>query len=152
MKIKALSLYGLLFGVAVYCDRITKLIALRLYDEAVTITSWLDFTLVWNSGISWGMLQKLPTVYTWVLTVFIIAIMLAFLGFTVKQYQRGKVVIGEVIVLAGASSNVVDRFLYGAVIDFIHVTWPVSFPVFNIADMLIVVGVGIVVFNQVQEV
>lgn len=55
----------------------------------------------------------------------------------------------EILVFAGAISNLVDRVLYGAVLDFIELyvgRW--SWPVFNVADSLIVCGVIGMLFRQ----
>ena len=57
--------------------------------------------------------------------------------------------LAEVAVIAGASSNIIDRFWYGGVVDFIlleYEQW--SWPLFNVADIVIVGGIIVMVFNS----
>jgi signal peptidase II len=76
-----------------------------------------------------------------------------FLGsYAYHRWHDNKIIIGEVIVLAGGISNLIDRALYQGVIDFIALSWgPLSWPVFNVADVCIVFGVflmGISVYRD----
>jgi signal peptidase II len=152
MKSRRCLLYSLLFGLSIVLDRITKSLAVYyLVHNDMKPLSFLHFSLVWNTGISWGMFNNMHSTYTRLLTIVILIIIATFFMFTVQQYKRGKIVLGEVFVLAGACSNIIDRLWYGAVVDFIHVVWPLSCPVFNIADALIVVGVGIIMLSQMWD-
>lgn len=151
MNIKNAVIQSALALCLLSADRMSKLFALQqLRHHDIQLFPGLNLTLEWNSGISLGMLKNMQPFYTTMLTGVIVLIVLAFFIYTVQQYKKGKIIIGEALVLIGAISNITDRFLYGAVIDFIHIVWPVSLPVFNIADMLIVIGVGVVMFNQRQ--
>jgi len=61
---------------------------------------------------------------------------------------RGRSIIGEICIIAGSFYNLIDRVLYGGVIDFIILSYAnVSWPVFNIADVMIVIGVGFLIFQ-----
>ncbi len=76
--------------------------------------------------------------------------MLAF--YTYLRWRKGFWIGGECFVLAGSLSNIVDRIIYHGVLDFILLsfnTW--SWPVFNIADMAIVFGVGIMIIQGYKE-
>jgi signal peptidase II len=67
------------------------------------------------------------------------------------QYLCGNSIIGEVCVVTGSLSNLIDRVVYHGVIDFIILSYnDFSWPVFNIADTIIVLGVGIMIFQYEQ--
>ena len=58
--------------------------------------------------------------------------------------RNGEQIVGELLVLSGACSNLVDRFVYGAVLDFIDLyVGPWHWYTFNLADTWVVVGVGV---------
>ena len=61
-------------------------------------------------------------------------------------------IVGEVMVVAGAVSNLIDRVLHHAVVDFIELSYKGwSWPVFNIADCCIVIGVFLLIFKAYQS-
>src|SRR5690606_9630966 len=94
--------------------------------------------LVWNTGISYGLLDGLPV---WALG----AIMLvAVAALSVWWFRSSDLLvrIGLALCIGGALSNAVDRLIYGAVADFFHFYWGNwSFYIFNIADVAITFGV-----------
>lgn len=106
--------------------------------EIIGVTSYFDYVLVWNTGISYGLLDGLPT---WVLG----AIMLvAIVALSIWWWRSHEMLIrlGLALCIGGALSNALDRLLYGAVADFFHFhygSW--SFYIFNIADVAITFGV-----------
>lgn len=78
----------------------------------------------------------------WILTAAIIATIASFAGYTLWRVQQNLPIASEMLVLGGALSNVIDRFWYGAVLDFIELyvgAW--HWPIFNIADTMVVLGV-----------
>jgi signal peptidase II len=100
----------------------------------------IDFSIhhVANKGAAWGMLASFQD-YLLYLRIFIIACMLGYLLFfkASRAYQCP-----FTLIIAGASGNVIDYFLYGHVIDMFHFTfWGYTYPVFNIADSAIFCGV-----------
>jgi len=63
------------------------------------------------------------------------------------NYARGASVIAETLIIAGSVSNLIDRAVYGGVVDFVLLSYgTMSWPVFNIADVAIVMGVGLLLF------
>jgi len=112
----------------------------------------LSVNLSWNRGISWGMLQFDSSLGFAVLSVGIILIVVLLTIYTFVQYRAHENICGEVLILAGAVSNIVDRFWYNSVVDFIdfHVN-DYFWPVFNVADAFIVLGVGIVVIKNLLK-
>jgi len=56
------------------------------------------------------------------------------------------------LIIIGALANIIDVFIYGAVVDMFHfVLWGYSYPVFNVADMLIFFGVAILIMQIISE-
>ena len=79
-------------------------------------------------------------------------VIIALIIFTVYAWKRHEPVIGYLLILAGAFSNYFDRMMYGGVIDFIVLSvfgW--SWPAFNIADAVILIGIGLVVLKNYRE-
>lgn len=133
-------------------DRLSKWLALRYLERAFPLTNFLSFDLVMNRGISWSLFHSASDTTFLVLTIMIIAIISGLLTHTIVRWYRGYTIIGEIMTLVGAISNLIDRLIYGGVIDFIsfsYGTW--SFPIFNIADCSIVLGVVIMFFYAYQN-
>ncbi len=146
---RKLLTYSSLFFTCLLIDRITKAFAVSHFKEqGLTLFPGFNLTLIFNRGISWGMLNFESTPKFRLLTLLIISVVLAFLYFAVQHYQKDEFLLGETLVLTGAISNIIDRFIYGGVVDFIHISWPLHWPVFNIADSFIVVGIGLILYKQ----
>jgi signal peptidase II len=130
-------------------DRVTKMAALAwCADSAHTITSFLSFELFYNRGVAWSFLH-FDSDYMFIgLSIVIAAITALVCWHAYHQYLRGCCIIGEVCIIAGSLSNLIDRAVYHGVIDFIILSYKDwSWPVFNIADAVIVLGVGIMIFQ-----
>lgn len=106
--------------------------------EIVTVTPFFDYVLVWNTGISYGLLDGLPV---WGLGLIMLVAVLA-LGLWWWRSSALLVRLGLALCIGGALSNALDRFIYGAVADFFHFHWGTwSFYIFNLADVAITLGV-----------
>jgi len=106
--------------------------------EIVPVTPFFDYVLVWNTGISYGLLDGLPV---WTLGVIMLV---AIIGLSVWWWRTDAplVRLGLAFAIGGALSNALDRLIFGAVADFFHFHWGTwSFYIFNIADMAITLGV-----------
>lgn len=110
--------------------------------EGVEVIGGLfSYILVWNTGISYGLLGSLPV---WVIGA-LMAVALVALCVWWWQSSSTLVRAGLALCIGGALSNALDRLLYGAVADFFSVHW---FPfVFNVADAMISVGVLLLVLD-----
>lgn len=133
-----------LFLAVFVLDRISKYWAVT-QEISWWPTSWFGCELVFNKGIAWSFLHD-----KWELIVLLVATALMFLvGYMVQQIQLKRLMLAEICILAGAVSNVLDRFLYGGVVDFIAVTifgW--QFPIFNIADIAICCGGAWILYQE----
>jgi signal peptidase II len=145
-------MYQLIWFVVILSDRITKWYMLQPTTASYTVNDYLSFQLVYNRGISWGLFNSNNPLVFVALTTLIVAVVVMLYVYTLQQLQFGKTVYGPFLVLAGASSNLIDRFVYGAVVDFIVLSWgDWSFPAFNIADCAIVLGVIIMLISTARE-
>lgn len=139
--------YILLSMIISIIDRITKLAALKYLQTPRVINEYLSFELTFNRGISWGMFHDAAETMVGVVTT-TIAIITAFLCWhAYDTYKKGHSIIGHVCIITGSIANLIDRAVYGGVIDFILLSYQhYSWPVFNIADVAIVCGVALLIF------
>ena len=129
-------------------DRLHKFYQLNVVGwtggEVIPVTSFFDYILVWNTGISYGMLDWLPPVSLLV----VMAIAMIALGWWWWNDDALLTRLGIALAIGGALSNAIDRMIYGAVADFFHFYWgSYSFYVFNIADVAISLGVVLLIFD-----
>lgn len=136
--------YAVLGILVVIADRITKSYAVRHFVIPHRLNEYVSAELVLNRGVSWGMLTFDESYMFTMVSLLVLAVTLALMWYTIQRWQQNYAIIGEILIIAGACSNLVDRFLYGGVIDFIIVSYDKwSWPVFNVADMSIVAGVAL---------
>ncbi len=137
---------GLLVAVVLLAaDQVSKLAL--IYGTHLRLTypwpvlPFLDITVVWNRGISYGLFQQDGDAGRWILTgVKLIAALILF--FWLRKAEDRLEAIGIGLIIGGAIGNAIDRVLHGAVFDFIHFhVGSFSWYVFNIADAAIVIGV-----------
>jgi signal peptidase II len=148
-SIRSATLLSLIYGVAAFAlDRLHKFYQVDVEGwrggEFVEVTSFFDYVLVWNTGISYGLLGDLPLI---ALGALIVVALLA-LGVWWWNARHPLVQIGLMLCIGGALSNAVDRLLYGAVADFFHFHWQqYSFYIFNLADVAITSGVLLLILD-----
>lgn len=138
----------LFFGIAflvVVIDQITKfLITSKLsFLESITIiNNFFYFTLIKNFGIGFGLLNTPAARWILILiTIVIIGIILYYYKELPKKYLP---IISTSLILGGAIGNLIDRSLFGFVIDFIDFRF---WPAFNIADSAVTIGViGLIIY------
>lgn len=126
-------------------DQASKLYLLFVFElflhEPVSLGPFVELIVVWNRGISYGLLQQETDLGRWLLISFslIVAIVLAvWMLRTPHRFLAASIA----LIVGGAIGNVIDRIAYGAVFDFVHVyVGTFSWYVFNIADAAIVAGV-----------
>jgi signal peptidase II len=112
----------------------------------------LNLTMVWNRGVTFGLLTGLGAWGHVVLAVIALAVVVA-LGFWLRRAESRLVAAAIGAIAGGAIGNVIDRIRFGAVLDFIHahVATPwgdFSWYVFNVADAAIVCGVAILIIES----
>jgi len=141
---------GAAFVVAL--DQLSKAWIVR-YLPAYTPVDWIpqlaplfSFTFVRNTGVAFGLFPQLGNLFT-ILSAFVIAGILLFQHVIAGNDLWLHGALG--LVTGGALGNLIDRLVRGYVVDFIDVNfWPLrEWPVFNIADSAIVVGVAILLLD-----
>ena len=144
--------YYLLFLVLVLLDQFSKQIFISSFDvgQSIIINPYLSWTYLQNTGAAFSILADGGGIQkAFLLSVSVLASVIIFLWIQkTSEYQRQKL-FGQFLLLSGAVGNLIDRAQYGFVIDFIdvHVN-SFYWPVFNIADSLIFVGVALLIFER----
>ena len=129
-------------------DRLSKYFILKLSNSVeefnISVTSFLNFNLVWNNGIAFGLFSFNEQFYYNIITLVIIIITLVILFFAIKS--AGVERIGFSMIFGGSLGNIFDRLYYSAVVDFIdfHIN-NIHWFIFNIADIFISLGVIILI-------
>lgn len=101
-----------------------------------------------NYGAAWGMFSEYQ-IYLLSFRILLIAVLIVYAFFFNKHSGWS---IPLAFIIAGALGNVVDYFIYGHVVDMLHfVLWGYDFPVFNIADSSIFVGISILILLSALE-
>lgn len=138
--------YVLFFAFILAVDFLSKQWALKTLVKEVPLNDYFSMELVINRGISWGIFHHATQPFFIVLSIAISLLIVILAGYTVFQFIRGFSVYAELLVLAGATGNLIDRSLYNGVVDFVvfHVGG-IYLPTFNVADAAIVVGVACMV-------
>lgn len=124
-------------------DRYFKLLAITTSSRPL-IANWLNFNFVPNYQISFS----LPISGPW-LNLFISFIIGGLLFYTVINCKKLKTIefVSLLGIIIGALSNLMDRFCYGFVIDYLDLKW---FTIFNLADVMISVGSLILFFYLIK--
>ena len=126
----------------VFIDQISKywILSFLKLGESLNLLPFLDLTLIFNSGIAFGLLDNLGNLGSWLLYLLVTAIIIYFTYLTLKAESKTESFI-MLLILSGGLGNVIDRTIYGYVVDFVHFNFnDYSFYVFNFADSLITIG------------
>jgi signal peptidase II len=147
------KIYLFIFVLVLFAiDRISKILILKNFlnnsSSEIYINSFLNFSLVWNSGIGFGILQLEANIFYLLISIIITAInlILIYWMLTSSNYLES---IFISIILGGALGNLFDRYYYSSVPDFIDLHYE-SFHwfTFNIADIFITVGIiGLIIID-----
>lgn len=152
---KAMLKWLWLSTLVVILDQISKQIAEAelIYHKAIAVFPGFNFTLMYNEGAAFSFLSDAGGWQRWFFTLLSIAISIV-LVIWLKQLQTKQRVLatGLALILGGAIGNVIDRILFGHVIDFIDVYYKAShWPAFNIADSAITLGACLLILDMFQE-
>lgn len=142
--------YSIILG-CIFLDQVTKKIAQTSITYSYEVTSFLKLVTVYNKGVSFGMLGG-GMIPSWVFIIFTICVCL-FLFFWLKKEQKNRLAqIALSLIIGGALSNAFDRATQGAVFDFLYFhIQEYYWPAFNLADSCIVIGVGLLFFQNLTK-
>ena len=141
-----------LTGLVFVFDQITKIIADEslVYGVQNAVFPGLNWTLLYNQGAAFSFLSDAGGWQRWFFIVLSSAISVFILFWIKKTDSSNKILLAALsLILGGALGNLIDRSLYGYVIDFIQVYYDVYYwPAFNIADSAITLGAGLLIFDM----
>jgi signal peptidase II len=133
-------------------DRVSKILILKNFlnnsSSEIYINSFLNFSLVWNSGIGFGILQLEANIFYLLISIIITAINLILIYWMLSSSNYVESIFISII-LGGALGNLFDRYYYSSVPDFIDIHYE-SFHwfTFNIADIFITIGIiGLIIID-----
>lgn len=148
MKIK----YILILAVVVIVDQLTKWgiqATMSIGDSIDVIKGFFRITYLQNTGAAWSMFEGKMGFFYLISVLFLIG-MFFFLRSTPKEDQLTSV--GIVLMMAGTVGNFIDRLLFQYVRDFLDfVILGYDFPVFNVADISLCIGVGLIILSVFLE-
>ncbi|NJK63684.1 MAG: lipoprotein signal peptidase [Synechococcaceae cyanobacterium SM2_3_1] len=132
--------------VAVIADQLTKRWAVQTLMPGPELQIWPEvfhLTYVENTGAAWSLFEQSGGFLKWISLV--VAVALIVFALRVPR-MSGWEQAGYGLILAGAVGNGIDRFIQGYVVDFLNFTL-INFPVFNIADVAINLGVACLIMS-----
>ena len=138
-----------------FFDRITKVYLLNLQETGTDvdfyINSFINFYLVWNTGVGFGLISMESNIYYHILTLLIAIINAGLIYFLIKS--KGIYSYFIALILGGSLGNLFDRIYYYAVPDFIDLHFQnYHWFVFNVADIFITIGIiGLIIFEFLKK-
>ena len=134
-------------------DRVSKILVIskseKLNQNEIFSTEFINFHLIWNEGIAFGLLSFSNSSTYQIMTLLILLVILILIFYMLKTdmvYEK----IGFILIIGGAIGNLFDRFFYSAVPDFIdlHIN-NFHWFIFNIADIFITTGVLWLILTEI---
>jgi signal peptidase II len=132
-------------------DQATKQIAeaLLTYAQSVNVLPIFSFTLLYNKGAAFSFLSEQAGWQRWFFILLALGVSMVLVAWLrrLKQEERWTAV-ALALIIGGALGNVIDRILFGQVIDFLHFHYGDHyFPAFNVADSAISIGVAVMLLD-----
>jgi len=151
------------FALLIICfaiDRISKVYILNILENIgnvdIYINKYLNFYLVWNTGIGFGLFSSENKIFYNLLTALIILINCAIFYLSLVETRIKSFFL--MIILGGSLGNLFDRIYYNAVPDFIDVNYEgYHWFIFNVADIFITIGIiclilgEFIIYNQKND-
>jgi len=145
-------------SISLLIDQITKYFVLYYLNliELIymqIVPGYLNFIMAWNKGVNFGLFNN-SNINTKFILIFVSILVCFLLFYWVKNKKEKKSFIFVGLVTGGALGNCLDRFIFGAVVDFLNITCcgvnnPYSF---NLADTFIFIGVlGLIIFSEKEK-
>ena len=133
-------------------DRVSKILiisAAETFGELnIFVTSFLNFNLIWNDGIGFGLFSFEKKIYYNFLTALIALITLIILWMITRTEKIEKVAF--MMVFSGSIGNIFDRLYYSSVPDFIDIHFNnFHWFIFNVADIFITLGVILLIYLEI---
>jgi signal peptidase II len=139
----------------VILDQLTKFITLTSINESTTkpITSFLNWVLVYNPGAAFSLLAQSGGWQKWFFIGIGSVAAIVMIWLLKRHSHQGIFSFSISRLLGGAIGNVIDRFMHGAVVDFIDVYYQTyHWPAFNLADSAITLGTALLIIDELKRV
>jgi len=144
---------GLLIAlVVVIADQLSKFLLIDFmaarFFRPLEVAPIFDLVMVWNRGASFGLFASESQIVRWVFVALSVAVSIG-LGVWLKRAERWWLAVALGLVIGGAVGNAIDRVARGMVADFFSFHLGAYYwPAFNVADMAIVAGVGVLLYDS----
>lgn len=144
--------YYIIALVVIALDQITKMLIVKkmeLWESIEVIENFFYITSHRNRGAAWGILQGQMWFFYVITVIVIIGII-----YYIQKAAKGKMLLGISLglMLGGAIGNFIDRVVRKEVVDFVNTyIFGYDFPIFNIADSALVIGVGMLMIQMLLE-
>ncbi len=140
-----LAIIFFIFGI----DRYSKIEIINNFsDISFYLNDFLNFDLIWNTGIGFGFFSTNSTLVYNLVTILIILVILFIVSMFIVSERLDKLIYS--IVIGGALGNLYDRFVYKAVPDFIDIHYNnFHWFTFNVADIFITIGILILILRNI---
>ncbi len=141
--------------IVVLLDQLSKITMTRLlvYGQSEAINTYFNLVMVYNEGAAFSFLANSGGWQRWFFTALALAVSIAIVWMLNRNASQRLFCWSLSLILGGAVGNLIDRLVYGHVIDFLdfHVgSW--HWPAFNIADSAITVGAALFVLDELRRV
>jgi signal peptidase II len=136
-------------------DQFTKVLILGYYQlgDSTPVTSFFNVVRVHNTGAAFSFLANAGGWQRWLFTGIGVAAALLILWMLKKHAGQKLFAFAMASILGGAVGNVLDRILYGYVVDFLDFYWKGwHFPAFNVADSAITLGAACLILDELMRV
>ena len=132
-------------------DRLSKFVIIKLSEPLgelnLSISSNINFNLIWNDGIAFGLLSFNDNFYYNMISALIVLITLIIIWLAIKS--KGIEKLCFLMIIGGSLGNLYDRIYYSSVPDFIDISFNnFHWFIFNVADIFISIGVIILIFLE----
>lgn len=143
-------------AIVILLDQISKITITRLFvlGQEQVVTSFFNLVLAYNRGAAFSFLSSESGWQRYFFTAIGVGAALFILHLLRRHAGQRLFCWALALILGGALGNVIDRLLYGHVIDFLDFHWAGwgHFPAFNVADSAICVGAGLFILDELRRV
>ncbi|WP_423189240.1 signal peptidase II [Alkalibacterium sp. f15] len=143
-------LYYIIALIIIGIDQLTKYLTVAnipLHETREVIPSILSFTYHQNTGAAWSILEG-QMIFFYIVTLIVVGVIIYYLHSYGKNDKLFAFSLS--LILGGAIGNFIDRLIHQFVVDMVRLEF-IDFPIFNVADMALTVGVGLMILYLILD-